>query len=91
MRRRVVRPANAAWPGQGLQSRQQLGLAKVGRAGAGTVVLPALAPLARVGAGRIARGANQRGIARKQNQRASGQNTLPHFYSDQYQNKTSKL
>ena len=35
--------------GRGLQGRQQLGLAKVGRAGAGTVVLPALAPLARVG------------------------------------------
>ena len=31
-----------------MQGRQQLGLAKVGRAGAGTVVLPALALLARV-------------------------------------------
>ena len=50
--------ANAAWPGQGVARQPETCSRKLGRAGAGTVVLPAVS-LSRQGrAGRIARGAN---------------------------------
>ena len=45
----VVRPANAAWPRQGVARQAATRFRESGRTGAGTVVLPALAPLARVG------------------------------------------
>ena len=45
----VVRPANAAWPRQGAARQAATRFRESGRTGAGTVVLPALAPHARVG------------------------------------------